>query len=81
MIDMSSDILDSDLAQAGGWTTVVGTVLLNIMEWIGHLTVNDVLQGMLLVGSVIFLYYKILNARLDSKIKKKQLNDDSPKKS
>jgi hypothetical protein len=78
---MSGDLLDSDLAQAGGWTTVAGSVVLSIMEWIGHLTVNDVLQGILLVGSVIFLYYKILNARLDSKIKKKQLKDDSPKKS
>jgi hypothetical protein len=78
---MSGDLLDSDLAQAGGWTTVAGSVFLSIMEWIGHLTVNDALQGILLVGSVIFLYYKILNARLDSKIKKKQLKDDSPKKS
>jgi hypothetical protein len=77
---MSSDVLDSDLAQAGGWSTVAGSVFLWVMELLGNMSVNDVLQGILLVGSIVFLYYKMLNARLDSKIKKKQLNDDSSKK-
>ena len=67
--------LDSDIAQAGGWTTVVGSLFLTIMEWFGEMTVNDFLQGILLVGSIIFLWYKILNSRLDAKLKRKQLKD------
>jgi len=67
--------LDSDIAQAGGWTTVVGSLFLTIMEWFGEMTVNDFLQGILLVGSIIFLWYKILNSKLDAKLKRKQLKD------
>jgi len=67
--------LDSDIAQAGGWTTVVGSLFLTIMEWFGEMTVNDFLQGILLVGSIVFLWYKILNSRLDAKLKRKQLKD------
>jgi hypothetical protein len=72
---MTSEVLDSDLAQAGGWSTVVGSVFLTIMEWLGELTVNDILQGILLIGSIIFLWYKIVNARLDARIKRKELKD------
>ena len=72
--------LDSDIAQAGGWTTVVGSLFLTIMEWFGEMTVNDFLQGILLVGSIVFLWYKILNSRLDAKLKKKQLKDSEDDK-
>lgn len=75
---MSGDVLNSDLAQAGGWSTVFGSLILSVGEWLGEFTVNGFLQGIMLVGSIVFLYYKIMNARLDSKIKKRDL-DDKPK--
>jgi len=67
--------LDSNAAQAGGWTTVVGSLFLTVMEWMGEMTVNDFLQGILLVGSIIFLFYKIANARLDAKLKRRELKN------
>lgn len=79
---MNSDALSSDLAQAGGWTTVAGSAILAIMEWFSSVTVNDFLQAVMLVGSLIFLYYKIQSQRLnvqsqklDMKIKQKRLEE------
>jgi hypothetical protein len=73
---MTNEVLDNDLAQAGGWTTVVGTFFLWVLEWLAELTVNDFLQGVMLIGSIIFLWYKIVNARLDAKLKRKVLKDE-----
>jgi hypothetical protein len=69
-------LLETDIAQAGGWTTVAGSLFLFIMEQLADLTVNDFLQGLMLVGSIIFLFYKIKNSRLDAKLKKKQLDKE-----
>ena len=71
------EFVDNDLAQAGGWTTVGGSIFLTVMDWLGTMTVNDFLQGVMLVGSIIFLAYKILNSRLDAKIKRKQLESEN----
>ena len=67
------EVLDSDIAQAGGYVTLAGSVTLALMEWIAHMSINDVLQGVMAVGGIIFLYYKIANARLDKKLKKEEL--------
>lgn len=75
-----SDTLTTDLAEAGGWSTVAGTLFLSAMELMEQLSVNDVLHGILLLGSIVFLYYKIANSRLDAKIKKRQLDEESSNK-
>ena len=63
-------VLDSDIAQAGGWTTVSLSLFLTVSEWIGHFEINDILQGVASVGALVFLWYKIKMIRLDIKIKK-----------
>jgi hypothetical protein len=70
------EFLDSDLAQAGGYTTIGGYISLTVMEWITHMTFDNVLQSAMGIGGLIFLGYKIANARLDRRIKKKQLKDE-----
>ena len=69
------NVLDSDLAQAGGYLTWVSTITMTLLEWVGTLEINDVLQGLTALGSLLFLYYKIQNLRLDKKIKEKELKD------
>jgi hypothetical protein len=68
-----------DIAQAGGWTTVASSFFLSVMELLGDVTVNDFLQGILLVGSIVFLYFKIKNSIMDLKLKKKELAEDDDK--
>lgn len=70
------NVLDSDLAQAGGYLTWVSTIAMTLLEWAGSLEINDVLQGLTALGSLLFLYYKIQNLRLDKKIKEKELKDE-----
>jgi len=69
-----NEVLNSDIAQAGGWTTVYLSIGLTVLEWLGETTVNDILQGVLLLGSIVFLWFKIKNSRLDAKIKQRELN-------
>ena len=70
------NVLDSDLAQAGGYLTWVSTIAMTLLEWVGTLEINDVLQALTALGSLLFLYYKIQNLRLDKKIKEKELKDE-----
>jgi hypothetical protein len=70
------NVLDSDLAQAGGYLTWVSTITMALLEWVGSLEINDVLQGLTALGSLLFLYYKIQNLRLDKKIKEKELKGE-----
>jgi hypothetical protein len=69
------NVLDSDLAQAGGYLTWVSTIAMTLLEWVGTLEINDVLQALTALGSLLFLYYKIQNLRLDKKIKERELKD------
>lgn len=71
-----TEILDSDIAQAGGWLTVSTSLFLSLTEWLGHFEINDILQGLASVGALVFLWYKIRMIRLDIKIKKKRLEDN-----
>ena len=52
--------IDDSTVEAGGWTTVVTTLSVTLMEWFGEMTVNNFLQALMLIGSIIFLYYKII---------------------
>jgi hypothetical protein len=74
------DVLNSDVAQTGGWMTFVGAALANIIEWLGKIPVNDYMQVLLSIGGVLFIFYKIYtqkiiakNEKLDTKIKEEQL--------
>jgi hypothetical protein len=71
------DILDSDLAQAGGYLTWISTITMTLLEWASSLEVNDILQALTALGSLLFLYYKVQNLRLDKKIKEKELKKDA----
>lgn len=69
-------ILDSDLAQAGGYTTVGISLFINILDWMTKLEVTDALQWISAALASVFLIYKIYNAHLDAKIKRRQLKKD-----
>lgn len=75
--------LDSDLAQAGGYTVTIGAIALKVIDFFSQYNINDYAQGAMALGGFIFLCYKIANARvdrrnklLDEQIKKKQLEDN-----
>ena len=54
------EALDSDLAQAGGYATLASSAMMAILEWVAHMSINDVLQGVMAIGGLIFLFYKII---------------------
>lgn len=72
--------LNTDTAQAGGYT-ITGLSIWSIMiEWVSDITINDVFQGIMFIGSAIFMLFKAYNSyldskgkRLDNKIKKRTL--------
>jgi len=70
-----NELLDSEPASWGGWATVLTAIGLRLTEWIGQVTVNDLVQDAAAIGALIFLYYKIRMIRLDYKIKKKNNED------
>lgn len=74
------DVLNSEAAQYGGWMAVAGAFVSNLVEWLGKIPVNDVLQILLSVGGLIFILYKSYtqhlmakNEKLDNEIKQEQL--------
>jgi len=71
-----NNILDSEMGQVSGWVTLLTAGLSGVIELVSQLKVDDTLQILLSIGGLIFLFYKIKNARLDLRIKKKQLNND-----
>lgn len=75
-----NEFLDSDVAQAGGWISLVSSIALTLIEWVTKLPVNDSLQAVMLIGSIIFLYYKIKHSVLDFKIKKENYHKDKKNK-
>ena len=77
-----NEILESDLAQAGGYTVTAGAVLLQLIDWLSTLEIHDYAQAAMATGGFIFLCFKIANARidrrnklLDERIKKRKLED------
>lgn len=65
-----------EIQDAGG----VGTLTMGALFWsIEKLTladVNDYLITFTTVGGLVWMIYKIINSRLDAKIKRKQLEKD-----
>lgn len=71
------EFLNSDIAQVSGYTTVVATVGMSLLDWIGSIPINDGLQFMVSLGGFVFLFYKIKGQRLDNELKKKKLLEDN----
>jgi hypothetical protein len=71
-----TSVLDSELAQAGGYTTVGLSLFINILDWVTKLEVSDALQGISAALASVFLLYKIYNSHLDAKLKRRQLKKD-----
>lgn len=71
-----SEFLDSNVAQTGGYLTVLSSFSLWIVEELSQYEIHDFFQGAMAFGGAIFLFYKIANIRIDYKLKKKLLKDD-----
>jgi len=68
-------ILNNPIADYLGGTTFIASISLYSMEWFNLININDVLTTISLVGGLFWLFYKIKNARLDSKLKQKELDE------
>ena len=64
------EFIDNPIANLSGWTTVVTSIALSILEIVAKLPVNDILQSIASLGAIVFLYYKIRMIHLDLKLKK-----------
>lgn len=74
---MPHRFLQSELADAMGFTTMVSSIGLAIGDWLDITNVNDWLQFFVTLGGIVWLWFKIKNSRLDAKIKKKILDKDA----
>jgi len=74
---MPTRFLDSTEATAGGVATISLTGFIQVYEWITMENINDFLEFGLAVGGAIFLCYKIAGQRLDNKLKRKKLKDET----
>lgn len=68
-------LLNSEGAQAGGWTTFTLAATTWLLEILTHVTINDIFQYILSAGGIIFIFYKIKSQRLDVKIKQQTLKE------
>lgn len=64
-----------DTLEVGGSVTIVAAFATCIIELLGQYSFNDYAQGFLTIGGIVFLFYKIKNARLDSKLKQRILKE------
>lgn len=67
-----NNLLENDIAQAGGWSTVILSISLSLIDWVCQFPVNDILQSVASFGAIVFLWYKIRMIRLELKIKKRE---------
>lgn len=65
--------MDNPIAEASGWTTTVGGILLQVINSLNIADINPYLTGFTTVAGFVFLLYKIVNMRLRNKILKKQI--------
>jgi len=68
-------ILNTPIADYLGGTTFIASISLYSMEWFNLVNINDILTTVSLLGGLFWLFYKIKNARLDSKLKQKELDE------
>ena len=73
-------ILDSDAAQAGGIFSAIGAFVMYVLEVLSDMSFNDYAQGILTVGGIVYLFYRIKNSRLDAKLKQRDLNNKEDEK-
>jgi hypothetical protein len=77
-----TDALNSDIAEGGGIAVTSTLLAANIAEWIGLFHLNDIIEFIMAIGGAVFIYWKIVNAKLEAKskqldnqLKEKQLLD------
>lgn len=68
-------LINNPIVDSLGLATIISTALIGIGEHFGSLNFNDIVQGFIGVGGVIFLFYKIKNSRLDYKKKKREFDE------
>jgi hypothetical protein len=68
-------LIDNPILDSLGFATVISTALIGIGEHFAHLNFNDVVQAVIGVGGIIFLFYKIKNSRIDYKVKKRDYDN------
>jgi len=82
-------ILQSDTAEALGYTFTGVSVSTIIAEYLGSFQLNEVLKAIMFIGTILFTFFKSYNSYLDSRGKKldncikrhelKKLDDESKK--
>lgn len=65
-------VLNNPIVDSIGLATLISTAAIGIGEHFAHLNFNDVIQGIIGTGGIVFLFYKIKNSRMDYKIKKRE---------
>lgn len=73
------NIAQNEVAEVGGIFSALSGFGMCVIELVSTYTFNEYIQGLLTIGGVVYLFYKISNARLDVKLKKKVLEDDYQK--
>ncbi len=73
------DIAQNDVAEVGGLLSALSGFGMCAIELVSTYSFNQYIQGILTIGGVVYLFYKIMNARLDAKLKRKVLEGDYQK--
>ena len=63
------DIAQNEVAEVGGLLSALSCFGMCAIELVSTYSFNQYIQGILTVGGVVYLFYKIKNARLDAKLK------------
>jgi len=66
----------SDLFDGLGLTAFIAAIMLKLSQWILDTNLNDkLITGMTILG-IVYSIYKIINVRLDNRLKKRDLKND-----
>ncbi len=68
-------ILDNPIADAGGISTILASITLQVMSAFNIADINPYITFFTAVGGFIFLVFKIKNMRLKNKLLTKELED------
>jgi len=72
---MPHRILNNPIVDYLGGFTFIASISLKSMEWFNLANINDILTTVSILGGLVWLVFKIKNARLDSKLKQKELDE------
>tara|TARA_R110000868_G_scaffold277672_1_gene537451 strand:- start:926 stop:1174 length:249 start_codon:yes stop_codon:yes gene_type:complete len=67
-----NSFLNNPIVDNLGFATVISSVTMTALEFATIFSINDTIQGVVSLGGIIFLYYKIKNIRIEYKIKKRE---------